>query len=156
MEGWPKYVYEKNMQTTYSCYTYISLSKSIHFLIWSSGVTLLSWSNFGKSFSRCFGNGCCELDTAMASTTNQGLFAAMMDRKLKFGLGNKGLVQGGLVLGGLGGLESPASTLGKSWKAESTLGKLRIFWDLGSSFSLLSELALVSFTSCFYFYLVSI
>ena len=36
----------------------------------------------------------------MASAANQGLFYAMFDRKLKFGLGDKGFVQGGLVLGG--------------------------------------------------------
>ena len=80
----------------------------------SSGVTSLSGSNFGKIFSRCFGNGCCAPSPAMASGDNQGLFSSMLVRKLNFGLGDGGLVQVGLVLGGLGGLEPPASASGKS------------------------------------------
>ena len=50
----------------------------------------------------------------MSSTTNQGLFAAMVARKLKFGLGDGGLVQVGLFVEGSGGLEPPASASGKS------------------------------------------
>ena len=50
----------------------------------------------------------------MASMAIQGLFVAMVARKLKFGLGDGGLVQVGLVSGGLGGLEPPSYALGKS------------------------------------------
>ena len=45
---------------------------------------------------------------------NQGLFEAMVSRKIKFGLGCGGLVQVGLFSGGLGGLEPPSSSSGKS------------------------------------------
>ena len=53
-------------------------------------------------------------NTATTSATNQGLFAAMVVRKLKFGLGDGGLVQVVLFLGGSGGPEPPSSTSGKS------------------------------------------
>ena len=36
----------------------------------------------------------------MASTASQGLLASILARKLKFGLGDGGLVQGGFVSGG--------------------------------------------------------
>ena len=50
----------------------------------------------------------------MASTANQGLLEAMLARKLKFGRGDGGLVQVGLVSRGSRGPEPPASALGKS------------------------------------------
>ena len=65
-------------------------------------------------FSGCFGNGCCIPSTATTSMTNQGLFVAMVARKLKFGLGDGGLVQVGLVSGGSGGLEPPTYTSRRS------------------------------------------
>ena len=50
----------------------------------------------------------------MASVANQGLFSAMVAKKLKFGLGDGGLVQVGLFSGGSRGPEPPTSTSGKS------------------------------------------
>jgi hypothetical protein len=67
-----------------------------------------------KAFLGCLGNGYCIMGTAMASTANQGLFAAMVAINIKFGLGDGGLVQLGLVLRGSGGPEPPASASGKS------------------------------------------
>ena len=46
----------------------------------------------------------------MTVMTNQGLFVAMVARKIKFGLEDGGLVQEGLDLGGSGGSEPPIST----------------------------------------------
>ena len=65
-----------------------------------------------------FGKGCCIPSTKMESATNQGLFAAMVSRKLKFGLGDGGLVQVGLFSGGLGGPKPPTSAPGNSWKVD--------------------------------------
>ena len=50
----------------------------------------------------------------MASATNQVLLAAMVARKLKFGLGDGGLLQVGLFSRGLGGPEPPVSASRKS------------------------------------------
>ena len=113
------------MQTTSSCCTSNNLRESINCLLWSWGETSLSGSNFGKR--------CCISGTAMTFVANQGLLASMVARKLKFGLGDAGLVQVGLFLGGLGGLEPPTYASGKSWKVESTSGKSRKNWNLGSS-----------------------
>ena len=113
MEAWLTNVYGNNMQTTYSCCKSISLTKIINCLMWSSGVTLLSGSNFNKSFFGCFGNGCYEPRTAMTSTANQGILAAMLARKLNIGLGDGGLVQGGLVSRVSTGPKAPTS-LGRS------------------------------------------
>ena len=50
----------------------------------------------------------------MASTTNQGLFAAMVARNLKFGLVDVGVAQVVLFSGGSGGPKLPSFALGKS------------------------------------------
>ena len=78
-----------------------------------------------KLFYGCFNNGCCALGTTMEFVANQGLFVAMVARKLKFGHGYGGLLQGGLVSGGSEGPEPPASTSGRSQNVESTSGKSR-------------------------------
>ena len=43
----------------------------------------------------------------MALAASEGLLAAILAKKLKFGLGYGGLVQGGFVSGGSGGPEPP-------------------------------------------------
>ena len=50
----------------------------------------------------------------MASATSQDLLASILARKLKFGLGDGGLVQEGLVPGGLGRPEPPILASEKS------------------------------------------
>ena len=62
-----------------------------------------------RAFLGCSGNGYCALSTAMASTTSHGLLATMLARKLKFGRGDGGFVQVGLVSRGSWGPEPPAS-----------------------------------------------
>ena len=52
--------------------------------------------------------------TAMKSTANQGLFAAMVARNLKFGLEDVGVAQVVLFSGGSGGPKPPSSGSGKS------------------------------------------
>ena len=74
----------------------------------------LSGSNFGKSFSGCFGSGCCAPGTAMASVANQGLFTAMVAMNLKFGLGDVGVAPIVFFSRGSGGPEPPSSASGKS------------------------------------------
>ena len=71
----------------------------------------MSGSNFGKSFLGCFGSGWCAPGTAMTFVANQGIFVAMVARKLKFGLGDGGLIQ---VVLFSGGLEPPSSASGMS------------------------------------------
>ncbi|CAF4379680.1 unnamed protein product, partial [Adineta steineri] len=66
-------------------------------------VISLSGSNFGKSFSGCFGSGCCALGTATTSMINHGLFAAMVAINLKVGLGDVGVAPAVLFSGGSGG-----------------------------------------------------
>ena len=95
--------------------------------MWSSGVTLLSGSNFGRSFSRCFGNGWCVSGTAWHFVANQCLLVAMVARKLKLGLG-----YGGLVSGGLRGPEPLASAQGgcKKWNPLQGNQEISKIWDL--------------------------
>ena len=50
----------------------------------------------------------------MTSEDNQGLLASTVARNLKFGLGDGGFIQGGLISRGLGGRELPASDSGRS------------------------------------------
>ena len=50
----------------------------------------------------------------MASTANQGLFAAIVAINMKFGLGDIGVAPVLLFLGGSGGPEPPSSVSGKS------------------------------------------
>ena len=114
IDDFPIKVYGNNLQTTSSCFTSISLIESINCLIWSSGETSLSRSNFGRSFLGCLGKGYWAPGTSMASTTRQGQLAAILDLKLKFCLGDGIVVSGRFVLGGLGGPEPPAWGSGKS------------------------------------------
>ena len=77
------------------------------------GCNTIVWIKFWQKFSGCLGSGCCALGTAMASAANQGLFATILDLNMKFDLGDVGVKQVVLSLGGLGGLEPPSSTSGK-------------------------------------------
>ena len=115
VDAFPTKVYDNNLQTTCSCSTFISLRERINYLIWYSGKTSLSIWNFCRSFSGCLGRGCWSLGTAIASTTSQGRLDAIKDPKLKFGVGDEMVVQGGFFSRHLGGLERPAWALKKMW-----------------------------------------
>lgn len=113
VESLPKNVNGNNLQTSLCC-TSINLRESINCFLWSSSVTSLSITNFGNSFTWCFGNGCCAPGTVMTSTPKKGMLVSMLARNFKFKWEDEGLVQGGLVWGGSRGPDPPTSTLGKS------------------------------------------
>lgn len=62
---------------------FMSHTRKIIFLIWSSQASLLLGSNFGRNFSRCLGNRWIDLGTTMTPYINHDLLA-MIGFKLFF------------------------------------------------------------------------
>ena len=103
VDAFPRKVYGNNLHTTSSCSTIINLKENMNYLIWSSGSTSLSGSNFGKSFSEDLGKGCGAPRMTRESIVSHGEFPAMFPPKLKFDRGDGIEVIGGFVSGGSGG-----------------------------------------------------